>query len=67
MNAKQKTGLGAALATFGGGGIAFIAILGLPNTASGSRLLLFLFLGIAAGLGAVMVIKGLLDSRGQAS
>jgi hypothetical protein len=63
MNAQLKISLGSVLTLIGAAGFVFSVIFGWASLLSPWNFLLGFFLGIAAGMGTVMVIAGFLEQR----
>jgi predicted ABC-type sugar transport system permease subunit len=63
MNAPQKIALGSVLTVMGAAGIAFSVIFAWASLQSPWDFLLGFFLGIVAGMGAVLAISGFLEQR----
>lgn len=63
MDARQKTAIGAVLDTLAGVGIALSIVFGWTSIDRPWGFLLGFLLGLASGLGTVLVISGLLGMR----
>ncbi len=63
MTSQTKIGLGAALSTIAGAGIALSAILGWTSLARPRGFTVGFVFGIAAGTGIVLAVAGLLECR----
>ncbi len=63
MNAQQRISLGSALATLAGTGITLLAIFGWTSLGQPWSFLVGFVLGVAAGVGVVLAIAGLLECR----
>jgi hypothetical protein len=65
LNAKQKLGLGAMLATVGGLGIVLMPALGLSQVGSPWDFILGFLFGVSAGAGTALVVSGLIEHRSK--
>lgn len=63
MNTQNKISLGSVLAVIGGVGIAISAIFGWTSLVRPWSFLLGFVLGVAAGVGVVLAIAGLIERR----
>lgn len=63
MQPKQKLGMGAVLAVFGGAGIALAPLLGATQLNAPWSFLTGFILGMAAGLGIALSIWGIRENR----
>jgi zinc transporter ZupT len=63
MNTQNKISSGSVLAVIGGVGIALSAILGWTSLVRPWSFLLGFILGVAAGVGVVLVIAGFIERR----